>query len=153
MKNLNLILIITLLISCSSQKSNNDNLVENHAFLIGRWTGQGEFLDNGIKKTFGSIQFDIEIQNDNSISGKIGDAILTKASIKKAKYGFEIKGILDSEILKNKSLGKRHLIILIVETEGISKNMIIKDANFHLKKNYFFDISMRVGGLTLTKIQ
>lgn len=48
----------------------------------------------------------IEINNDNTVSGKIGDARLTKTSIEKANYGFEVKGVLDSRIKKNQNIRK-----------------------------------------------
>jgi hypothetical protein len=138
------------------QKSDDENVVASNPFLIGKWTGEGGFLDVDLNKEVGKVILEIEINKDNSVSGKIGDARLTKTSIEKADYGFEIKGVLDSSldsrIKKNKDVKKNHLIILLVTPFKNSKDEMVSDANFHLKTNYTFDFSMRVGGVLLTKV-
>ena len=156
MKNLGLISFIALVISCTSQKSDNENLVTSNPFLIGKWTGEGGFLDVDLDKEVGKVMLEIEIKKDNTVSGKIGDARLTETSIGKANYGFEIKGVfdspLDSRIKKNKDIKKNHLIILLVTPIKNNNDVMVSDANFHLKSNYIFDFTMRVGGVLLTKV-
>ena len=153
MKNLGLTFLIALVISCTGQKSEIDNIVASNPFLIGKWTGEGGFLDVNLDKEVGKVMIEIEIINDNTVSGKIGDARLTKTSIEKANYGFEIKGVLDSRIKKNKNVKKNHLIILLVTPLKNSNDVMVSDANLHLKSNYIFDFNMRVGGVMLTKVQ
>ena len=156
MKNLGFIYFIALVISCTSQKSDNENLVASNPFLIGKWTGEGGFLNVDFNKEVGKVMLEIEINKDNTVSGKIGNARLMETSIKKVNYGFEIKGILDSRldsrINKNKDLKKNHLIILLVTPIKNSNDVMVSDANFHLKSNYIFDFTMRVGGVLLTKV-
>jgi hypothetical protein len=152
MKRLGLTFLIALVISCCGQKSEIKNIVASNPFLIGKWTGEGGFLDVNLDKEVGKVMFEIEINNDNTVSGKIGDARLTKTSIIKANYGFEIKGVLDSRIKKNKNVKKNHLIILLVTPLKNSNDVMESDANFHLKNNYIFDFNMRVGGVQLTKV-
>ena len=156
MKNLGLIFFIALVISCISQKSDNENLVASNPFLIGKWTGEGGFLDVDLDKEVGKVMLEIEIKKDNTVSGKIGDARLTETSIGKANYGFEIKGVLDSpldsRIKKNKDIKKNHLIILLVTPIKNNNDVMVSDANFHLKSNYIFDFTMSVGGVLLTKV-
>ncbi len=151
MKKLGLIFFISMVISCTGQKSEIDNIVASNPFLIGKWTGEGGFLDVNLDKEVGKVMIEIEINNDNTVSGKIGDARLTKTSIEKADYGFEIKGVLDSRIRKNKNVKKNHLIILLVKPLKNSSDVMVSDANFHLKSNYIFDLNMRVGVVQLSK--
>jgi len=120
-------------------------------FLIGKWTGEGGFLNINLDKEVGKVMIEIEINNDNTVSGKIGNAKLTKTSIEKANYGFEIKGVLDSLIRKNKNVKKNHLIILLVKRLKNGSDVMVSDANFHLNGNYIFDLNMGVGGVQLSK--
>ncbi len=153
MKNLGLTFLIALVVSCTGQKSEIENIVASNPFLIGKWTGEGGFLDVNLDREVGKVMIEIEINNDNTVSGKVGDARLTQTSIEKANYGFQIKGVLDSRIKKNKNVKKNHLIILLVTPLKNSNNVIVSDANSHLKSNYIFDFNMRVGGVMLTKVQ
>ena len=143
--------ILSLVISCVDQNTGKENLVESNLYLIGKWTGEGRFLNTTLNKNFGKVMFEIEINKDNTISGKVGEAILTKTSITKADYGFAIRGILDSKLKNDSDLDKDHLIILLVLPEKNREDVIRSDASFHVKSNYTFDFSMRVGGVILTK--
>lgn len=151
MKNLVMIFILTLAISCNSQNTDNGNLVASNPYLIGKWTGEGKFLDVDLNSEVGLVKIEIEIKEDNTILGKIGEAQLINTSITEAKYGFEIKGKLDTKLKKGSDLDKDHLIILLVFPEENREDKTSSDANFHLKSNYTFDFSMRVGGVILTK--
>jgi len=150
MKNLTLMFILILAISCN-QKPDNKNLVASNPFLIGKWTGEGRFLDIDLNDEIGLVKIEIEIKEDNTILGKIGEAHLINTSIIEAKYGFEIKVELNSKLKKGSDLDKDHLIILLVLPEENRVDVATSDANFHLKSNYTFDFSMRVGGVILTK--
>ncbi len=150
MKNSALMLIFILAISCN-HKPDNGNSVASNPFLIGKWAGEGRFLDINLNNEVGVVKIEIEIKEDNTILGIIGEAQLINASITETKYGFEIKGKLDSELKKGSDLNKDHLIILLVIPEENRKDVTKSDANFHLKSNYTFDFSMRVGGVLLTK--
>ena len=150
MKHLTLMFILILAISCN-QKPNNENLVASNSFLIGKWTGDGKLFDVDINKEVGLIKIEIEIKEDNTIHGKIGEAQLINTSITEAKYGFGIKGELDSKLKTGVDLNKDHLIILFVVPEENRQDVTKSEANFHLKSNYTFDFSMRVGGVILTK--
>ena len=152
MNNLGFIFFIVTVISCTSEKSDDENLVASNPFLIGKWTGEGGFLNVDLDKEVGKVIFEIEIKKDNTVSGKIGDARLTETSIGKANYGFEIKGVLDSRIKEKVDLKKDHVIILLVTPNKNSNDVMVSDANFHLKSNYIFDFTMRVGGVLLIKV-
>jgi hypothetical protein len=151
MKNLAMMFILILAISCIDQNTDKGNLIASNPFLIGKWTGEGIFFDMDINKEVGPIKIEIEIKEDNSILGKIGEAQLINTNIAEAKYGFDIKGELDSELKKGTDLNKDHLIILFVIPEENRQDVTKSDSNFHLKSNYTFDFSMRVGGVILTK--
>ena len=144
-------LLTVLVLSCTGQAAEKQSVVAANPVLIGKWTGQGRFLDIAVDKDLGQVPLEVEINKDNTVVGRIGDAKLTKTSIKKARYGFEIHGILDSRIKKDKAEKKDHLIILLVTPVKDKEGVLVSDANFHLKSNYAFDVSMRVGGVTLKK--
>ena len=151
MKNLALMFILTLVISCVGQNTDKENLVASNPYLIGKWTGEGKFLNVDLDKEIGIVMIEIEIKEDNTILGKIGEAQLINTSIAEAKYGFEIKGKLDSKLKNDSDLDKDHLIILLVLPEENREDVTTSDANFHLKSNYTFDFSMQVGGVILAK--
>jgi len=143
--------ILILAISCNNQNTDNENLIASNPYLIGKWTGEGRFLDRDLDKEIGIIKIEIEIKEDNTIHGKIGEAKLVNTRIAEAKYGFEIRGKLDSKLKNGNDLKKNHLIILLVLPEENRKDVTTSDANFHLKSNYTFDFSMRVGDVILSK--
>jgi len=151
MKNLAMLFILTLLISCTGQNTMNENIIASNPYLIGKWTGEGRFLDQNLDKEIGAVKIEIEIKADNTILGKIGEANLINTSIEEEDFGFSILGILDSKLKDDSDLKKDHLIILLVLPEKNREDVITSDANFHLKSNYTFDFNMRVGGVILTK--
>lgn len=151
MKDFASLLLLMLFISCGSQNTDNANIVASNPYLIGKWTGEGNFLDVNLNREVGLVKIEVEIKKDYTIHGKIGEAELIKTSITAAKYGFEIKGILNSKLKKKIDLDKDHLIILLVLPDKNRADASKSDANFHLKSNYTFDFSMRVGGVILTK--
>jgi hypothetical protein len=146
-----ILIIFTIVVSCTGNQKENEKIISSNPFLVGTWKGQGRFMDVSLNHEMVPIVFDFNINKDGSIKGKVGDANLTKTSIEKANYGFEIKGVLDSKINKDHELSRRHLIILLVLPEENRENASYSDANFHLKNNFFFDFAMRVGGVGLTK--
>lgn len=103
---------MTLAISCTGQKSNKENIVATNTFLIGKWTGEGRFMDLAFNINFGTVMFEIEINNDNTISGRVGEARLVKTKIAETHDGFKIKGILDSKIKKDKWCRLEYLYLL-----------------------------------------
>jgi len=151
MKNLAVFLILALAFSCDRQSTYNGKIVASNPYLIGKWIGEGKFLDVDLDKEIGSVKIEIEIKEDNTILGKIGEANLLNTSIGEVKYGFEIRGKLDSKLNQGSDLKKDCLIILLVLPEGNRQSVTKSDANFHLKSNFTFDFTMRVGGVILTK--
>lgn len=150
MKYLSMLVLVILALSCS-QRSGNGDLVSTNPFLMGKWTGDGRFFDTDLNTEVGLVRIEIEIKGDSAIHGKIGEAQMINTSIAKAKYGFAIKGELDSKLKKGMDLDKKYLVILLVLPEEGRADVNTSDANFHLKSNYAFDLSMRVGGVMLTK--
>ncbi len=145
-------LIIISTISCSSQQ--NNDLISSNQYLIGKWVGNGKFLDKNLQH-FGLVSFEIEIKKDNTITGKIGDALLIETAIKKAKNfnGFEVYGILDTKLKKDKELNRKHLIILLNLPKGQNEIINKIDADFHLKTNFTFDFGMKVGNVQLVLVK
>lgn len=150
MNRLFILILSTSIISCSEQSSNNEILFETHPFLEGKWTGEGRFFDVDLDENYGIIPVEIAIRRD-TVLGTFGKASLSETSITEADYGFEIKGLLDSEFSNKGNLEKDHLIILLVIPEENRDRVKSSEANFHLKSNYIFDFGMRVGGVNLIR--
>ena len=151
MKRLLLILFVILSVNASCQIKDKEKIIQSDPFLAGKWSGEATFLDVKFNNEFGPVHIEIEIREDGSVSGQIGDASITKTSIKIVDYGFEIKGILDSKVKKDKNLNKNHLVFLFIVPKGSSNDLKNSESNFHLKSNYFFDFTMRIGKVNLTK--
>ncbi|MDH3323218.1 MAG: hypothetical protein OEM04_09525 [Flavobacteriaceae bacterium] len=145
------LLILTLLISCVDKNMDQENIIDANPYLIGKWTGEGNFLDVKLNYEIGKVIIEMEIKEDHTIVGRIGDAKLVDTNIRKANFGFTIRGKLDSKFKKDSDLEKDHLIILLVLPEKDREKSTTSSANFHLKSNYIYDSSMRVGGVLLTK--
>jgi len=107
-------LLTILVLSCTGQAGEKESIVAANPVLIGKWTGEGRFLDVAVDKDLGKVPLEVEINKDKTVTGRLGDAMLTQTSIKKARCGFEIHGILDSRVKRNKAEKKDHLIILLV---------------------------------------
>lgn len=137
--------LTVLVLACTGLAAGEGNIIAANPSLIGKWTGEGKFLDVAMDKEFGAVPLTVEINRDGTIAGRIGDATLTQTSLHKARYGFEIHGILDSRVRKDKAEKKDHLIILLVSPSKDKDGVLVSDANFHLKSNYTFDLTMRVG--------
>ena len=150
MKTLGLLLTI-LILSSAAQAAETEDVVAANPLLVGKWTGEGGFLNAALDRNVGKVSLEIEIKKDHTVSGRIGDANLTKTSIGKAPYGFEIRGVLDSPIKKDTLEKKNHLIVLLLTPSKNAEGALVSDANFHLKSNYLFDFTMQVGGVMLKK--
>lgn len=151
MKKLFLLMATIAFISCNTQKLEADKIIEENKFLIGTWTGEGKFLDVKVDEELGPVPIILQIFSDQSIKAKIGEAIVEDISISKAKYGVEIKGVLASDIMQGKETEKKHLIILFLIPKDADSSLNYCAANFHLKSNFNFDATMRVGGVKLQK--
>lgn len=152
-RKINLVLFLTLLILTgtgqATEQQSKESLIAANPILIGKWTGEGRFLDVALDKDLGKVPLEVEIKQDNTVAGRIGDANLTQTSIHKARYGFEIHAILDSRVKTDKTEMRDHLIILLVTPVKDKEGRLESDANFHLKTNYAFDFAMRVGAVLL----
>jgi hypothetical protein len=148
--NTKLTFLILLAVSCTG-KTTTENALASNSWLIGTWTGEGKFLNTAINKEIGIVPFRVQINKDHSVSGSIGDAVLSGTSIEPADYGFELKGMLDSHVKKNKDLKKDHLILLLINPKTKYGGVMEIDADFHLKNNFFLDFTMQVGSVRLTK--
>lgn len=152
MRNLLFIIVGTLLLGCSGP-SQNKNIVESNPFLVGKWSGEGSFMDVKLDIDIGKIWIEFEIFDDNSVLGKIGDAKIINTKLYEADYGFEISGELSTKVKKGNDLDKDHIFILIVIRDNNVGDIKTSEANFHLKGNSIFDFDMKVGGVRLVKEQ
>lgn len=151
MKVFYIVLLALLLTSCNWRGSEDENIVDENPYLIGTWEGQGRLMDTDVTDKIGDIQISIMIESDQNITLSVGNVIAENVKIENANYGFGIFGELNTEISKAYPLEKSHVIILLVLPKENRDKTDLSLANFHLKTNYFFDFSMRVGGVALEK--
>lgn len=151
MKNILILFVIVLFTSCNNTKISKEEVIDKNTYLIGNWSGEGRFFDVDFNKKVGTVPIEIEIKNNYEISGSIGDSELINMTIQASNYGFEIKGVLSSQIKKGLVTNKDHVVILLVLPETDRENVESSEANIHLKTNYSFDFTMRVGGVMLIK--
>ena len=151
MKTLYVALLALLITSCNWISSENENIVAENPYLVGTWEGQGRLMDVAVTDKVGDIDIKIVIESDQKISLTVGDVIAENVKIENANYGFDIFGELNEEISKTNPLDKSHIIILLVLPKEDRDKTDLSLGNFHLKTNYFWDFSMRVGGVALQK--
>jgi len=131
---------VLLMFFCGTLFSQNLTLVEANPYLVGQWSGTGNFLDVDIRNKVGEISLVIEIFQDGRSSVKFDKYSVKDAMIAPAKYGFEIRGKLESFKKNGVDLKKDKLVILLVLPETDRANVTESDANFHLKSNFIFDL-------------
>lgn len=151
MKQFSLLCFFVFFISCGHDKSSPKEILDSHPYLIGEWSGVGGFMHVDFAKSMGEVPVEIILAADNTISAKIGEAHLTEIEIAKAKFGIELRGVLDTKIKDAVDFDKDHVIFLLVLPDENLQKLELIDANFHVKTNYAFDFSMRVGGVMLRK--
>ncbi|MCD4696207.1 MAG: hypothetical protein K8S16_08180 [Bacteroidales bacterium] len=120
----------------------------NYPNFYGTWEGNGIFFNCSLNKKVGEIPFQIIVNEDKTIEGTIGNAILVNATILKARYGIEIQAMLSQPVKENEIIDKDGIIILWGLPEMENGKV---DANFHLTNNFFFDVFVNAGGVILTK--
>ncbi|MGI9530473.1 hypothetical protein [Lutimonas sp.] len=153
MKKLLSMLIFFVLASCVVGGAGQKEIITNNPELLGDWEGVGGFLDIKTAKQMGDISLKIHIDENNQITGSIGDAKINGMKLTEANYGYEIRGVLDAKVKEGVDFEKDHLIILLVLPKEQDRFTETIDANFHLKSNFVFDFGMRVGGVYLTKME
>lgn len=144
-----LILSFTLL-SCKELKTNYLEVIKENPYLIGQWNGTGKFLNQNFDQEMGGQEISISIDN-NAVTAQVNSVQLKNVDLQPAKYGFELMGLLPEELNPNHPTEKDKLVFLLVIPENNKTDLKQIDANFHLKNNYTFDYSMKVGGVLLTK--
>ncbi len=139
-----------------SQDFRDGNILANPHFIKmtypkinGIWVGNGAFrYSRKLNTEIGNLDIKIEINDDFEISGKIGDASFTNASIEIAKYGLEITGELNGRVKNGHPLKKKHVVFLLFLPE-IENNKL--NAYFHMLNNVNWDKYMIAGSVMLTK--
>lgn len=142
---------VSLVLTFSTVFGQNLALVNENQYLIGEWSGLGKFFDTNIRDKIGEIPISIIIGPKGHITARIDAFVLNNVKLSKAKYGFEIRGDIQPFEKNGVSLRKDKVSILLVLPKERRVETTTSDANFHLKSNHFFDITLRVGGVVLTK--
>ena len=110
--------------------------------LYGKQTGEGKFKNTKVNEKIGTIYFDIEINQDNTVTVTIGGAEITKSKIARhvtfrGKDGYAIKCKMEGKMNGKVDFKKRINILMYVE----GKNEI--------RTNFFY--GGRVGSLRFIK--
>lgn len=111
--------------------------------IYGKWTGIGTFNNTKIRAELGDIDFSIYVNEDNTVTGRIGDAKIIDSKIIRhrttaGKDGNTLKCKLEGKINKESGLKRKYIKII----------MYVRDKN-EVRTNYFY--GGRVGGVTLKK--
>ncbi len=140
-----LVLVIPLLTSCSHSSA----LLRVDPVIRGNWNGEGWFLDVKLDREYGRFPVAITVHPDNTVHGNLGAASIKEGTIEQTTSHFEVRGRLIGPVFEKGSLPAegKDCVIMLIQLENGS----FKDGNIHLKTNFTFDFTMRVGGLTLTK--
>lgn len=137
------LIIITIL--CFNCCTYNEEFIVSNPKVFGKWEGEGSFYNINLAAEIGSIKFIIEIKEDKTITGSVGDAEFYDLSIENDGDKVEIFAKLRSKVKKNHDLDKDHMIVM----GHLKEDKIVGD--FHLKNNFIFDISMRPGRIRLNR--
>ena len=120
------------------------------AYVFGKWSGVGRMLNISLDREMGEIPIEIEI-SQQGIQGSVGMANIKRATLKEERYGYSVEAVLDTVINPAVDLDKDRFVLLLVQPKDSHQVQVVSDANFHLKSNFFFDFTMRVGGVMLKK--
>jgi hypothetical protein len=132
-----LVSMIFLVSSCSQK------VYISSSNIYGNWTGTGKFNNTKIRADVGEVIIDIEIHEDNTVTGTIGDATIIKSRIvrhvtSKEKDGNTIKCKLEGKINSDSDFSRKYFDI-IMYVEGKTE----------IRTNFFY--GRRIGGVTLNK--
>ncbi|MFT4754154.1 MAG: hypothetical protein ACI9GM_000317 [Salibacteraceae bacterium] len=150
MKTLTFLLISITFFSCYSKRPSNKEVITNHPYLIGHWSGTGKFLDPDYNQLMGPQPIHIWI-TPNDISIEINGILTTQTHLYPTKYGFEIRGFLSTELNYAPTGEKNKIVLFLVLPQNNRSTAQDIDVNFHLKSNFNFDYTMKVGGVKLRK--
>ncbi len=152
MKHTLVFLLLATFIGCSNTHESNESVIAANSYLMGKWSGSGNFLDQEFDQEMGEIPFIIDIYS-SELAVTVGETKMVNPQLIPAKFGFEIRGELAGPISSNQRIEKDKMIILLVMPEHNRELAQNWDSNFHLKENFSFDFTMKVGGVKLQKSQ
>ena len=118
------------------------------AKLVGRWSGTGTFFSADLRKKVDSIPFELEIDSDRSGKGRVGEVALRDVLVKPSRNYVEIRGRLARPISSDPALAKDRVVFVITALGDSTMN-----AEFHLKTNVVYDLTMREGRVMLTRMR
>lgn len=118
--------------------------------IRGQWVGEGWFLDVKLDREYGRFPLVITIHPDNTVDGNVGAARVMEGVVRERTSDFVVQGRLTGPVFEQGSLPAEDKDCLIILIE-LDENGSFKDGNIHLKTNFRFDLTMRVGGLTLAR--
>jgi len=140
-------LSVILLISPDSAPG-ADRDTTGFAQFVGDWRGEGHFYNVDLNSTLGHVLFTLRVSSDLEVSGVVGQAEITDASIERDEWnqGYRIRGSIRGDIFPGEELQKKRITLLL---KGVKDYTI--EGDFHLANNEVFDFSMRPGALRLRK--
>jgi len=111
--------------------------------IYGKWVGKGKFNNTKIRADVGDVDFIINVNEDNIVSGTIGDAKIIDSKIMRhvttsGKDGNTLKCKLEGKINNNSKLKRKYMKII----------MYVGDKN-EVSTNFFY--GRRIGGVILKK--
>ena len=114
--------------------------------LVGRWSGSGTFFNAELQKKVDSVPFVLEIGNDRSGKGRVGEVELSDVLVKPTREYIEVRAKLARPISDDPALAKDRLVIVFTALSDSTAQ-----AEFHLKTNFIYDVRMREGRVLLSR--
>lgn len=118
--------------------------------FAGRWTGEARFLERALAAEHGALAVELECGADGTFAGSLGGVALADwEALAFESGGLELRASLAGDVVTGGSLAaqdqRRVVLLLFPERDGR------RAGNLHLKSNFVFDPSMRVGALKLLR--
>lgn len=114
--------------------------------LVGRWAGAGRLFDVKVQAEHGPMPLRLQIAPDLTLTGTVGGVAIRPSQGKPVNERIDFHAHLDGPVRPEGALKKDHLVLLVTQADGQAMQ-----ADFHLKTNFSWDFSMRVGHLVATK--
>ena len=116
--------------------------------LVGRWSGTGTFFNAELRKKADSLPFELDIAPDRSGSGRVDAVDLREVRVKPTRDYVEVRAKLARPIRSDRALAKDRLVLVVT---ALSDSTV--EAEFHLKTNFVYDLTMREGRVLLTRLR
>jgi len=139
-------LLLPLLLAGCSHLRESDRIGPE---IRGDWVGEGHFYDRDLAAEYGNFPVRLEVHDDDSVTGTLGAARLERGVVRSRPEDYIVRAELAGPVFPGGSLPaeEKDCAIFLLQPRGDA----IAGADVHLKTDFGFDFSMRVGGPDLAR--